>query len=87
MVNTPHKQYCQCEQNNGEALLNNYTLESTIKIFSNEISLLIYICLWLSIAAILFLQESSNSWSGIVARSTSTIHRYNQSVIDCFIGQ
>jgi len=43
--------------------------------------------LWLSIAAIIFLQESINSWSGIVACNTSTIHRYNQSVIDCFIGQ
>ena len=59
------------------------------KRFSNEISLLIYISLWLSIAAILFLQASSNSWSGIVARSTSTIHiyNYNQSVVACFVEQ
>jgi len=70
MVNTLHKQYCQCKQN----LIEKYTLESTLKKISNEISLLIYISLWLSIAAILFLQESNNSCSGVVARSTSTIH-------------
>ena len=33
MINTPHKQYCQCEQNNGEALLKNYTLELTLTKF------------------------------------------------------
>ena len=38
MVNTRYKQYCQCKQNNGEDLLKNYTLESTPKKLSNEIS-------------------------------------------------